>query len=66
MALHKTQNFTGTVINDAIIQDIRDSLCELDNGFITIRVQSSKIVQVEITRRTRFDDVWYIEEGGGI
>jgi len=54
------------IVNDAILKDIRDAVNGLDYGIVTIKVHDSKIVQFEITQRTRYDDVWRFEEGGGI
>lgn len=54
------------IVNDAIIKDIRDAISSLDYGIVTTRVHEAKIVQFEMTQRKRFDDVWRLEEGGGI
>jgi hypothetical protein len=39
---------------------------DLKFGSITVKVHDSRIVQVEVSKKNRFDDVWNIEEGGGI
>jgi len=54
------------IINDAIIKDISKAVHRLKYGAITIILHNSKIVQVEVAEKNRFDDVWLIEEGGGI
>jgi hypothetical protein len=54
------------IINDAIIQDIVNAVEGLSYGTITVKVHDSKIVQIEVAERKRFDDVWLIKEGGGI
>lgn len=54
------------IVNDAILKDIYETLKSLDFGTITIKVHDSKITQIEVTRRERFDDVWLLEHGGGI
>ena len=54
------------IINDAIIKDISDAIEGLEYGTVAIKVHDSKIAQVEVTKRKRFDDVWQIEGGGGI
>lgn len=54
------------LINDSIIQDIRDSLDGLEYGSIIITVHNRKITQIEKSRKQRFDDVWKTEKGGGI
>ncbi len=55
-----------SAINDAIIIDINNSISGLDYGAVMIKVHNSKIVQVEITRKKRFDDSRQFEKGGGI
>ena len=54
------------IVNDAIIKDIAGAVGALDYGTIEIKVHNSKITQIEVTKRKRFDDVWQIDEGGGI
>jgi hypothetical protein len=53
-------------INDVIIREIRNTIAELDYGTVTIKIHDSKIVQVEITEKKRFDDAGFVERGGGI
>jgi len=52
------------IINDAIIKDISEAVHNVKYGTVTITVHNSKIVQVEIAQKNRFDDVWLIEGGG--
>jgi len=52
------------IVNDAIIKDISDSVHNLRYGTVTITVHNSKIVQVEVAQKNRFDDVWLVEGGG--
>lgn len=54
------------IVNDAIIKDLADKIVELKFGSIAIKVHDSKIVQIEVSHKNRFDDIWLIEEGGGI
>jgi len=54
------------IVNDAIIKDIIGALDNLEYGNILITVHNSRIVQVEKTQKSRFDDIWLIEKGGGI
>ena len=54
------------IVNDAIIKEIAEAAESLDYGIVTIKVHGAKIIQVEVTEKKRFDDVWKIEEGGGI
>jgi len=59
---HNSKN----IVNDAIIKDIADAVGSLDYGTVTIKVHETKIIQIEVTEKTRFDDVWRVEGGGGI
>ena len=54
------------IVNDAIVKDIAGVVETLDYGTIEIKVHDSKIVQVEVTEKKRFDDVWQTMGGGGI
>jgi hypothetical protein len=54
------------IVNDAIIKEIAEAAESLDYGTITIKVHGAKIIQIEVTEKKRFDDVWKVEEGGGI
>jgi len=54
------------IVNDAIIKDIIEALDNLEYGNILITVHNSRIVQVEKTQKSRFDDIWLVEKGGGI
>ncbi len=54
------------IVNDAIIKEIIDTLNSLKFGYVQITVHNSKVVQIDKTEKTRFDDVWLIEKGGGI
>lgn len=57
---------TKNIINDSIIKDISDAVSELAYGSVIITVHNKKITQIEIARKKRFDDIWKVEEGGGI
>ena len=63
MSLKATQK---SIINDSIIKDLSEQVLNLKYGSIVIKVHDSKIVQVELTERTRYEDVWLVEKGGGI
>ena len=56
------------IVNDAIIKDIAEKIHGIELGTVIISVLNSKIVQVEITitKRERFDEVWLLENGAGI
>ena len=53
------------IVNDAIIKDISDSIHGLRFGTVVISIHDSRIVQIEVTEKNRFDDVWH-RQGGGI
>jgi len=55
-----------SIVNDSIIKDIRDAVVGLTYGTVTITVHNKRITQIEISKKQRFDDVWKVEEGGGI
>ena len=55
-----------SVINDTIIKEIAQAVCGLEFGTVTVKVHNSKIIQIEVTEKKRFDDVWLTGEGGGI
>ncbi len=63
MSLRQDQK---NIVNDAIIKEIIDTLNSLKFGYVQITVHNSKVVQIDKTEKTRFDDVWLIEKGGGI
>lgn len=54
------------VLNDAILKEISDAVESLDYGEVNIKIHNKKIVQIDVSRRKRFDDVWKLEGGGGI
>jgi len=54
------------IINDALVKDIRDAVKHLEYGVITIKVHASRIIQIDVTERKRYDDIWRVEGGGGI
>jgi hypothetical protein len=52
------------IINDAIIKDISDSIHGLRFGTVVISVHDSRIVQIEVAEKNRFDDIWHAQGGG--
>ncbi|MDD5566269.1 MAG: DUF2292 domain-containing protein [Candidatus Omnitrophica bacterium] len=54
------------IVNDAIIKDIGKTVHGLRYGSILITVHNARIVQIEVSQKNRFDDVWLLEGGGGI
>ena len=59
-------NQKKSIINDAIIKELGDAVHNIKYGDINITVHNSRIVQIEVSEKKRFDDVWTVEEGGGI
>ena len=55
-----------SIVNDAIIKDIAVAVGSLQYGTVTIKVHETKIIQIDVTEKKRFDDVWRVEGGGGI
>mgnify|MGYP001562669462 CR=1 FL=1 len=53
------------IVNDAIVKEIIETLNTLKYGYIQITVHNSQIVQIDKTEKTRFDDIWLTERGGG-
>lgn len=61
-----TSQIHKNVVNEGIIKNISKAVNGLSYGTITITVHDSKIVQIEVAQKSRFDDVWTVQEGGGI
>ncbi len=55
-----------SIVNDGIIKDIRDAVEGLSYGTVIITVHNKRITQIEISKKQRFDDIWNVDEGGGI
>ena len=64
--MNKNSKLTKNIVNDAIIKDIAQAVDSLEYGTVTVKVHDRKIIQVEVAQRKRFEDVWKVEEGGGI
>ena len=60
------QQFKKNIVNDAILKEISDAIHRLAFGTVTIKINHSKIIQIEVAENRRFDDVWSVEGGGGI
>ena len=54
------------LLNDSILRDIGDAVGSLEYGTVSIKVHDSKIIQIEVTERKRFDEIWKMEGGSGI
>jgi len=61
-----TKQTQKNIVNDAIIKDIATAIGSLEFGTVTIKVHETKIIQIDVTEKKRFDDVWRVEGGGGI
>ncbi len=61
-----TRQNSKNIINDAIIKEISEAVGLLTYGDVIIKVHNAKIIQIEVTKRQRFDEAWKIEGGGGI
>jgi hypothetical protein len=64
--MSQKKNSNEYSVNDAVVKDIANAIAGLDYGSVLIKVHNAKIVQVEITERKRFDELWQVEKGGGI
>ncbi len=60
------QQYKKNIVNDAILKEISDAIHRLAFGTVTIKINHSKIVQIEVAENRRYDDVWSVEGGGGI
>lgn len=54
------------MVNGAIIKEISNAIGALEFGTVMVKVHGSKIIQIEVTEKKRFDDIWRVEGGGGI
>jgi hypothetical protein len=61
-----SQDQSKKLLNDSILKDIGNAVAGLEYGTVTIKVHDSKIIQIEVSERKRFDDVWKLEGGAGI
>ncbi len=55
-----------SIVNDVIVKKIIEALDSLKYGYVQITVHNSRVVQIDKTEKTRFDDIWRVENGGGI
>ena len=61
-----SKNRKGSIVNDAILKEIAEILTSLKYGDIVIKVHDSRIIQVEKTEKSRYDQFHSLEQGGGI
>jgi hypothetical protein len=52
------------VLPEAVLQELRNAVARLKYGTITIKVHSSKVTQIEIAEKKRFDDGGFCEGEG--
>jgi hypothetical protein len=62
MSVHQANK---DIANYNIIREILDSVKRIKYGAINIKIHDAKVVQVEVTEKSRFDD-WFVDKGGGI
>jgi len=62
MSVHQANK---NIANYNIIREILDSVKKIKYGSINIKIHDAKVVQVEVTEKTRFEN-WLVEKGGGI
>jgi len=55
-----------TTVNETIIKKIAELVKNIQFGSILIKIHDAKIVQVEVTEKSRFENMWFMEKGGGI
>ncbi|MFA5554112.1 MAG: YezD family protein [Phycisphaerae bacterium] len=53
-------------LSQNVLKEITDSLNTLDYGSIVIKVHDKRVVQIEVTKRKRYDDMENFEKGAGI
>jgi hypothetical protein len=56
----------GNLNNDAILKEISGAVASLRYGDIVIKIHDSRIIQVERTEKTRYDNYRDLEQGCGI
>jgi hypothetical protein len=52
-----------SLLNDAIMREIKESVGSLRFGTITIKVHCGKVIQFEVTEKRRFDQGLRSSEG---
>ncbi|OPY68430.1 MAG: hypothetical protein A4E57_01767 [Syntrophorhabdaceae bacterium PtaU1.Bin034] len=54
------------IVSDIILEEIKQSINSIDFGDVLIKVHAGRVIQIEVTDKKRFDDLWELEDGGGI
>ena len=62
----KTGQGVKDVLPEAVLAELRNAVSRLKFGTITIKVHGSKVTQIEIAEKKRFDGVGGFTEGDGI
>jgi hypothetical protein len=52
--------------NDSILREVAGAVASLKYGDIVIKIHDSRIIQVEKTEKTRYDNYRGLEQGCGI
>ncbi|MDD5496533.1 MAG: YezD family protein [Candidatus Omnitrophica bacterium] len=60
----REESLVEIAVNGSIVKDIGEAVRSLGYGTITVTVRESKIIQLEVTEKRRYDDVWCFEGGG--
>ena len=60
------KNGNKRFLSDNIVKEIIEAVTSLDYGTIVIKIHDRKVVQIEVTKRKRFNEIWEVEKGGGI
>ncbi len=61
-----SQKSNKTIINESVKNEINELAGDLGFGSIVLKIHDSKIIQVEITHKKRLDNIWRVDNGGGI
>jgi hypothetical protein len=54
------------IYNDSIIKEITDAIQSIEYGELNIKVHNKRITQIDVPEKKRYNDLWKVEEGGGI
>jgi len=60
-----THHSNKNIANYNIIRELLDAVKRIKYESINIKVHDAKVVQVEVTEKSRYDD-WFVEKGSGI
>jgi len=55
-----------SVVSNIILEEIRQLVDSLEFGNILVKVHAGRVIQIEVTEKKRFNDLWELEGGGGI